>query len=95
LSSSTELIFAICGILLLIGLIYLLAFLAFARKVAALKKSIPVNPSSIQQTILKEQKPSGEKKVRQCSQCGSTLVDDYGFCPRCGGDLVDSKPNNA
>jgi Zn finger protein HypA/HybF involved in hydrogenase expression len=74
-----EIIFVICGILLLIGLLYLIAILAFLRKIRTMQSKVPQNGKNMPINV--------KTDVKQCQQCGKILLDEYGFCPRCGSDL--------
>jgi ribosomal protein S27AE len=79
LAGTEELLLVICGIVLLIFFLYMLAFLSFARKMKLLKKETPL--------VQPGKKDEAAKDMKQCPQCGKLVVDEYGFCPRCGTDL--------
>jgi rRNA maturation endonuclease Nob1 len=83
LDNTVEIIAAVCGILLLIIFLYFLAFMAFAKKMKMLARN--------SQLKMQVDEKGTVKDVKQCPQCGNVVVDEYGFCPRCGTDLVEPK----
>jgi len=90
MSTTVEWILAICGILLFIGFLYIVAFFAFARKMQILRNIAPIKVPGVNINIQKNIS-TPTNKSKQCSQCGNIYNEDYGFCPRCGADI----PHNA
>ena len=87
-----EIVFVICGLMLLIAFLYFVVILAFARRMRGLGMSMAKGQQTPTGNTTSETKQENKataptQTMKQCGQCGKIILDEFGFCPRCGYDL--------